>query len=323
MPRLSIIVVNYNTAFMTRQCIDSVLSASAGLDVEVIVVDNGSQDGSQTSLPQAFPGIHMILNRQNRGFAGANNDALRVATGEFILLLNSDTIVEQDALRGMVEFLARHPRAGAVGVQLIDRHGSPQTSFARFHSALTVLIALFPVPALLPQALRRRYGPHVQPTGGAPFPVDYASGAALMTRRVTIQEVGLLDEDYFMYSEEMDWCWRMWRHGWRVYGLPHLRIIHLGGGSSTGQAEWRTRQLAMSRALFLRKNRSRWYLALSSSCLLAFLLACAGLFTVASGLVAGRSRRLARKAAQYRQLVRLEWAVAMAHLPPGKRVARA
>ncbi|MEB3197574.1 MAG: glycosyltransferase family 2 protein [Candidatus Sericytochromatia bacterium] len=251
-PVLSIVVVNWNTQDLLRRCLQTVIEQTR-VSHEVWVVDNGSSDGSPEMLRREFPQVHLIANPDNRGFAAANNQALRLASGEYLLLLNSDTEVLDGALDAMVAFMHSHPAVGALGPRLLNADGSLQPSAHGFYGTARSLLENRLVASLWPwrsgRARLLTFFDH-----SVARPVDWVCGAALMIRRSTLQRVGLLDEAFFMYGEEVDWQWRMRAAGLSVWFSPIARILHLGGGSSRGRVTT-MRQLEIDNRLrFLAKH---------------------------------------------------------------------
>lgn len=249
---LSIVVVSWNTRDLLQACLSSVFGTIERLDFEVIVVDNGSSDGSLQMIAREFPDVRIVANKVNRGFAGANNQAIKLANGRHILLLNSDAQLRAGTALAMVEFLDKHPTVGVVGGMLLNSDGSFQWSYADYPTLVDETLLL----AGLTRWLR--------PTSFPSYPlkcsrdireVDWVSGALLMARRDAIAQVGLLDEDYFMYTEEVDWCCRMNRQGWKVVYLPHATAIHVAGGTSRRIPERKRAQIYRSKWLFQKKHR--------------------------------------------------------------------
>lgn len=234
-PKLSIILVSFNTREILRQCLESVIGGIGADACEIFVIDNASSDGSAEMVRESFPAVNLVVNIKNTGFASANNQGIRASSGRFVLLLNTDTIVEPDALETMAAFLEETPEAGAVGAKLLNEDSTIQAGSKAFPTPLT---AFFGKQSLLTRwfpnnPLTRRYLVCLFADHSRPFEVDSISGAALMARRETIDDIGLLDEGYFMYWEDVDWCWRMKKRGWRAYYHPLAPVIHLEGKSTT------------------------------------------------------------------------------------------
>lgn len=255
---LSIIIVNRNTCTLLADCIRSVITFTQDLDYEIIVVDNASTDGSVTMLRSDFPGVRVIENDENRGFAAANNQGLDLTIGEFILLLNSDTVVTDNAITRMVDFMRQHPEIGAVGPQLRYPDGRIQPSCRMFPSLATQLFESTGLSRLLPR--HRLFGKYRM--SGWPHDtireVDQIMGAALMLRRQVVGQIGKMDEHYFFYFEEVDWCFQVKKHGWQIVFYPGAKIIHIGG--QTSQKEWHRTILNRYTGLirFFSKNYPDW-----------------------------------------------------------------
>jgi len=256
---VSVVVVSYNTRELTLACVRSVLEQTRAITLEVLVVDNHSRDGSAAAIAAALPEVRLIANTENRGFAAANNQALRVARGRYLLLLNPDTLVIDGAVEKMVAYLDARPDVGCAGCQVLRDADTIQQTCFRFPSVLHVLLDLtglarrFPQSRLLGRSWMRWWERRSERD------VDVVSGMFMLVRREAAQQVGPLDEDYFVYGEEADWCWRLRRQGWRCVFTPVARIIHReGGGQSTRQVSVRMYvQLQKSILIFLRKHRGR------------------------------------------------------------------
>jgi GT2 family glycosyltransferase len=233
MAKLSIIIVNYNTKDLLTQCLKSLYGPKHPFDFEVIVVDNGSQDSSVAMIQQDFKQVRLLQKRDNLGFAKANNLGLAIARGEYILLLNSDTIVLNDALEKLVTFLDQTPEVAVVTGRLVYPDFSDQKVARRFPTPLnalfgrtTFLTRLFPK-----NKYTQEYLLSARHNFKEPFEVDWVSGACLMVKRRVLEEVGLLDERFWMYWEDADLCWRIKQRGWKVYCIPRAIIIHYEGKS--------------------------------------------------------------------------------------------
>jgi GT2 family glycosyltransferase len=231
--KLSIVIVNYNVEFFLEQCLHSVRKACQGIASEVWVVDNNSVDGSLQMLAEKFPEVKVIANKENAGFARANNQAVRLSAGEYVLLLNPDTIVEEDTFRRSIEFMDSHPDAGALGVKMVDgngrylresKRGLPTPGVALFK--ILGLASLFPRSPLF----ARYYMGHLP--DDETNAVDILAGAFMLLRTETLRKTGLLDEDYFMYGEDVDLSYRIVQAGYKNYYFPHTRIIHYKGEST-------------------------------------------------------------------------------------------
>ena len=253
MSDLSIIIVNWNTKELLIQCLNSLRPTSKRLEMEIFVVDNGSTDGSEEAVKAAFPVVNLIENQMNLGFARANNQAIRLSTGEYILLLNPDTQVKEGAIETLKAFMENHPEAGVVGAQLLNRDGSKQNSIANFPSLATELTN----KSLLRWFFPDRF-PGKEQTYSEPIEVDSVIGACMMVRREAMEQVGLLDEDYFLFLEETDWCYRIRRAGWKIYHHPQAEVYHFQGKSAEKEKKRAKAEYYRSRYHFFKKNRGRW-----------------------------------------------------------------
>jgi GT2 family glycosyltransferase len=263
---LSVVVVSYNTRELLWACLASVV-ANLGqhrlpdgqiLSDELWVVDNASTDGSTEMVAREFPGAKLIANDENRGFAAANNMALQQSTGRYVLLLNPDTIVLDDALSRLVTFMDHHERVGAAGVKLLNPDRTLQHSCFRFPTLPMAFLDFFPLHhRLLDSRVNGRYPRQLY--AGAPFPIDHPLGACFIVRRSASEQVGWLDESFFMYSEEVDWCIRLKRHGWEVYCVPEAQVIHYGAQSTQQVRGPMLVELYRSRYLYARKHHRRLY----------------------------------------------------------------
>lgn len=223
---LSIVIVSYNVRDLLAECLRSLQSAASNLSLQVFVVDNASRDGSAEMVRADFAGVTLVANLDNRGFAAANNQALACATGRYWLLLNPDTEIRAGALETLVAFMGEHPRAGVCGPRLVYGDGTLQHSAFGFPSLAQVYLDLFPSNWRLAESrLNGRY-PRSWYARGVPFPIDHPLGACLMVRAEAVAQVGLLDEGYFIYAEEVDWCMRFKRAGWEIWCVPAAEIVH-------------------------------------------------------------------------------------------------
>jgi GT2 family glycosyltransferase len=230
--KISAIVVSYNTRQMTLDCLRSLKAELAGKPSEMIVVDNGSTDGSPAAIRAAFPEVVLIENAQNRGFGTANNQAMRAAGGEFFLLLNSDAFPTPGAVAAMLRCMDEHPDAGVVGPKLLNADGSTQRSCFKFPSPLRAWLENLWIPRLVPSTWAwgdwRRW-PHDQQRM-----VDFVIGACMLVRRRVFEQTGGFDETFFMYAEETDWQKRIHHAGGRIWFTPTAQVTHLGGASGAG-----------------------------------------------------------------------------------------
>lgn len=231
---LSVIIVSWNVKRLLAECLTSVYEALAQshFQGEVLVVDNASSDGSAEMVRERFPQALLLANGENRGFAAANNQAIALTQGRFVLLLNPDTVVRRDALDILVRFMEDTPSAGMAGPRLVYPDGRFQHAAFRFPSLAQAFFDFFPLHyRLLESSFNGRY-PRSLYAAGRPFAIDHPLGACMMVRRQAIDEVGGMDEGFFMYCEEIDWAMRLKRAGWEVYCVPAAEVVHYAGQST-------------------------------------------------------------------------------------------
>jgi len=259
MVNLSIIIVNWNTKEFLLSCVRSVFENEQRISSEVILVDNGSQDGSGSEVKKAFPLVHLIQNEKNVGFAGAVNQGLQKASGRYVLLLNPDTRVKNGAIERLMSFMDAHPKAGISGAQLLNSDGSKQNSIANFPSLVTELLNKSLLRWLSPEKF-----PGKEIIYSEPMDVDSVIGACMMVRRDAWDQVGLLDEDYFLFLEETDWCYRMKRAGWKIYHVPDAEVYHFQGKSAKKEKKRARVEYFRSRYHFFKKNKGKlqWFILL-------------------------------------------------------------
>ena len=280
---VSVIVVNWNTRDLLAQCLQSVYDTVQGLEFEVFVVDNASTDGSVAMVWERFPQVQLIENGENVGFARANNQAIRESRGRYVLLLNSDALVLLGTLRTLVAFADAHPQAGIVGAQLINPDGSFQASYGDFPTFVSQFVAIVGLSRLV---YGRYYPSHPPQQSVRTCEADWVGGACLLARREAIEAVGFLEEDYFLYTEELDWCYQMKQSGWKVYYLPQAVAIHWGGGSAHVLADQKWLHLQQNSILFFRKHHGA-----RVARFLAFVLSLAWTMRVVIRLGTARLRR--------------------------------
>lgn len=231
--KLSIVIVNYNVEHFLEQCLFSVRKAIANIEAEVFVVDNNSVDGSLKMLADKFPEVKVIANKDNVGFSRANNQAIRISTGEYVLLLNPDTVVEDDTFTKTIEFMDSHPDAGGLGVKMVDGKGRFLPESKRgLPTPATAFYKMFGLTKLFPHSKRfaRYYLGHLD--NDEINEVEILAGAFMLMRRETLDKCGLLDETFFMYGEDIDLSYRITLAGYKNYYYPKTRIIHYKGEST-------------------------------------------------------------------------------------------
>jgi len=256
-PLLSIIIVNYNVREFLHHALVSLQKAMKGIRGEIIVVDNASDDGSIEMVRRRFTAVHLIASKTNVGFARANNLGLKRARGKYLLLINPDTIVQENTLRVMVKFFAENPDVGLAGCKILNPDGSFQLacrrSFPRPWVALTKMVGL---SALFPKS--RLFGKYnlTYLNPDETYEIDAVSGSFMMVRREAYEQVGGLDEDFFMYGEDLDWCYRIQQAGWKNYYVHTTQIIHYKGESTKRSDLNEIRTFYQAMHLFVQKHLS-------------------------------------------------------------------
>ncbi|TSC64089.1 MAG: glycosyl transferase family protein [Parcubacteria group bacterium Gr01-1014_106] len=226
MTQLSIVIVNYASGRLAKACVESIHRSAPHMSYEVIMVDNASPDDSQELLATEVPGIRFLPQTENVGFARGVNIGIAAAQGESILILNPDIIVLQGAIDRLMDFARAHPRAAMLAGQLVNPNGSVQDSCSRFYTPLTILARRTPV-GMLPFA--RRHLQRILMRGEdrtRARPVDWVLGACMLVPRTALTKVGVMDERFFLYFEDMDWCRRFWEAGYEVWYVPDARFAH-------------------------------------------------------------------------------------------------
>ena len=296
---LSIVIVSWNVEKLLASCLDSIYSSPPRCSFDIWVVDNASTDGTPGMVRERYPQVRLIENQHNMGFAAANNQAIRKCAGSYVLLLNPDTVVCPDALNGLMDHLETHPRAGAAGPRLLNPDGSLQYSCS-------------PAPTLWTETRRLIHFPGTRHDGTYEMStwdpsrirqVEVLLGACLLLRREALQTVGLLDENFFVYSEEVDLCYRLLKAGWLSYWVPQAEVVHYGGQSTRQVAPEMFYQLYRGKVLYFRKHRGAF-----SALIYKFILFGASLARVVAGfffwlLRDARRRPLLNLVKNYRRLL--------------------
>jgi GT2 family glycosyltransferase/lipopolysaccharide/colanic/teichoic acid biosynthesis glycosyltransferase len=257
---VSVIIVNYNVRDFLEQCLHSLRRACQHLKAEVMVVDNASRDSSTQMVKRRFPWVQLMENRVNVGFARANNQALKRASGRYILLINPDTLAREDTVEAMSEFMDAHPEAGAVGCKILNPDGTLQLSCRRsFPTPWVALSKILGLGRLFPWS--RLFGKYnlTYLDSDKTAEVDALSGSFMFLRPEALKKVGLLDEEYFMYGEDLDLCYRIKKAGWKIYYVPTTQIIHYKGRSTEASAST-VLDFYRAMVIFVRKHLRRKYL---------------------------------------------------------------
>ena len=245
--KLSVVIVNYNVRLLLVECIKSVEKALDSIEGDIFVVDNNSSDGSVEYIRERFPKVHIIANKENLGFARANNQAIRMTDAEYILLLNPDTVVYENTLRGCLDFMDANPEAGGVGVRMLTREGKVAPESRR--AVPTPWVAFLKMLGLT----SRYYMSHLP--WDKPGRIEVVSGAFCMLRHKALDQIGLLDEDFFMYGEDIDLSYRLLKGGWQNWYLPY-DIIHYKGKSTQKSSFRYVHVFYQAMLIFFRKHYS-------------------------------------------------------------------
>lgn len=253
---ISVIIVSFNTVSLLRRCLSELFVHASGLPLEVFVVDNNSRDESAEMVRSEFPDVHLIANRENLGFAAANNQAWKRSSGEYVLLLNPDAFIKEGAIQNTVDFMVAHPECGICGGRLVNPDGVLDPSARKFPTALNKFFTL--------SGLRSRF-PTSSVFSGHEFggfdhqsviEVDWVPGTFTMYRREMLDETGLFDDRFYIYFEETDLCKKAKKSGWKVYFLPSAEVVHVGGASSKTRKEHTFDESAFQVLRF--RMRSEW-----------------------------------------------------------------
>jgi GT2 family glycosyltransferase len=259
---LTISIVSYNSLSFLKECLNSISANPPELRCEIIVVDNASSDSTVEFVKDNYPEVTIISNEKNIGFAAANNRAMESSNSKYVILMNSDCRVFKKSLDNLVAFMEKNPEVGIAGPKIINTDGTIQLSCRRFPSAFdaaahTVLTNIFPH-----NPFSRKYKLADIEKDRA-FKVDWVSGSCMIVRTNALEETGLLDENYFMYVEDLDICYRMWQKNWKVYYCPHAEVMHHVGGSSGGRKIRSSFRMQRSVFYFFWKNyKKSWKIIL-------------------------------------------------------------
>ena len=252
---LSIIIVNYNVKEFLQNLLTSLSKAVANLSTEIIVVDNGSDDGSVELLRDKFPQVALIANKDNLGFSKANNLGLKIAKGKYLLLLNPDTIIQEDTFEKLIKFFHTHQDAGMTGCKILNPDGTLQLACRRsFPGPWTSFCKVSGLSSMFPRSkLFARYNLTYMNENQS-YEVDAVSGSFMMVRREVYEKIGGLDEQFFMYGEDLDWCYRVQQAGWKVYYVHETTIIHYKGESTKRSSLDETKIFYNAMDLFVKKH---------------------------------------------------------------------
>lgn len=290
---VSVIIVNWNTRDILCNCLQSVYEQAGEVDFEVIVIDNASTDGSVEMVKKDFPQVDLIENSKNRGFAAANNQGMAIAHGRYVLLLNSDTIVLDGAIQKTVEFADQQAAMAVVGCKVLNPDRTIQATCFMFPSLLNLLLSATYLYKLFPRS--RFFGRErmLWWDRNDVREVEVVTGCFMLVRREAIEQVGVMDEAFFMYAEETDWCYRFKKAGYRSLFFPGAQIIHLGGQSSTKVKVRMLIELRLSVLRFCRGHYSSFVFVVCALLIQLFFLARIPYWKIAI-LLAGKSRENSR-----------------------------
>ncbi len=249
---LTVVIVSYNTRDMLRDCLLSLPAATPDISSETWVVDNNSPDKSAEIVAEEFPAVRLIANTENVGFTRANNQALSRARSRHCVILNPDTVCKRDSLATLVHYLDSHPDVGAVGPKLLNTDGSLQPNGARFPHPWRDFLIVTELRKLSRPAFERYC--RMRDDFNVECDLDVVSGACMMVRSTVIDEVGALDEEFYMFFEEVEWCWRIKRAGYRVVYLPQAEVVHHWMGSVRQSSAAMTARLFESSRIYYRKT---------------------------------------------------------------------
>ncbi len=254
---VSVVIVSFNTRDVTLACVRSVFEHTPGCSFEVIVVDNASEDGSAEAIAREFPQATVIANTDNKGFAGANNDGLAVAKGRYLLLLNPDTVVNDASIRDVLEFCDANPTAGVVGCRCFNEDGTQQSTIFRYKRFGEILMNVVIPNKLMRKSRRLGRSRYIGADLNQTMDVEVVAGCYMMVRRECYDKVGGMDDRFFMYAEEVDWCYRIHKAGWRIVYFPGASILHYGGLSAAKCESQMNIAMAKSNLLLIQKTMGR------------------------------------------------------------------
>jgi len=261
---LTVVMVSYNTKELLKRSLKSIYQNVKGISFEIVVVDNGSRDNSVRMIRNKFPQVKLIENRENLGFARANNQAIEQSRARYFLLFNPDSSFKASPPHKMIKFMDNHPQVGILGCKILNTDGTIQPSNASFPNLFTEFLRAFQLKKLIPGVRARgKIGEKWRGILGSTLKeylrvywdsetireVDWVTGACLLARRKAIEEVGLLDENFFMYYEDADWCYRMRNKDWKTYYFPFFEVVHYVGKSDS----------RFSPRTFIERHKSMYY----------------------------------------------------------------
>ena len=257
MKDVSIIIVGLNVRDVLQECLTSIHKETKGIDFEIIYIDNASNDESVEMVRKNFPETVIIQNEQNNGFVKSNNQGIEISKGRYILLLNSDTVILDNAIAKTINFADSHPEAAVVGCKVLNPDKTPQSTMCcKFPSVLNLILSGMFLDRLFPK--NKFFGREGMEWWGknSISEVDVVSGCYMLVRKEAIDKIGGMDERYFIYSEEVDWCYRFKKSGWKILFTPEPEIIHYGGQTTKQTVEKFKLQYYGSKLIFMRLHKS-------------------------------------------------------------------
>ncbi len=281
---LSILIVNFNNAYCLKNCLDSIYSHAPEANFEVIVVDNNSADNSVQVVRQNWPVVNVIVNPENRGYVAANNQGIQASRGRYVLSLNNDTVIDEGTLDGLISFMDNHPDVGVCGPKVLNQDGTLQRQCRRsFPTISSSLSYFFRLHRFFPK--NKYFGRYLMThlDDETTAEVDSVSGCCMMVRREVVDRIGALDENFIMYGDDLDWCYRIKRSGWKVCYVSDVRIVHLGGQSSRRLPSQCVLLFFRAMAIFYRKHHAQRHTCITNCvvyvgiCLKALLALCANI----------------------------------------------
>lgn len=254
---VSVIVIAWNVRELLYNCLKSVYKETRGINYEVIYVDNASDDGSVKMVKERFPAVRIIENEENKGFITANNQGIEISKGKYVLLLNSDTIILDNAIAKAVKFVDQHPEAAVIGCRVLNPDMTLQRTCSMYHSLLNMFLAATYLYKIFPRNMF--FGRHDMTWWDFDDvkEVEVVYGCFSLVRREAINQIGLMDPRYFVFGDDPDWCYRFSKAGWKIFFTPEPRIIHYGGQTTKKMADKFILQLYGSHLIFMKLHRSK------------------------------------------------------------------
>jgi len=253
---VSVILVSYNTKDLTRTCLNSIYKYTKGIEFEVFVVDNNSQDGSADMIEQEFPKVHLIKNPDNKGFGAANNIAIKQSNAKYVFCLNTDTLLLDNSVKKFYDFMEQNQNVGACGGQLLNADGNLAISCGKFPNLADLIFRTFKLNNILPNLYNNRISTFTLRSFNNISPVDYITGADLFIRKSILDKVGIFDEEFFMYYEDTDLCKRIKNSGNKLVIIPDIKIVHHESKSTSDNIK-KIKMSKKSEILYFKKHSGK------------------------------------------------------------------